>query len=65
MSNLDKAKESLLGLQGSTPKKRDHAASQVHVSRGQLAWSADKTDHDLKGVKIKRYPDDYNLQVEE
>lgn len=62
MSNYEKAKESDLGFKLTTPRKRDHAASQVHVSRGQLAWTADKTDHDLKGVTIKKYPDDYSLE---
>lgn len=68
MSNYDKAATSRLGLQGATPTTRDHRNSTVHVksddSSGNitLSWSADKTENDLKGVSVKKYPDEYGLE---
>lgn len=65
MSNIEKAKISNLGLKGATPPTRDHKNSTVHVKDNELAWSADKTDDDLKGVTVKKYPDDYDLELPE
>lgn len=68
MSNYDKAAISRLGLQGTTPTTRDHKNSTVHVKSDEssgnttLSWAADKTDDDLKGVTVKKYPDDYGLE---
>lgn len=67
MSNIEKVKESSLGLLGSTPTKRDHQGSTVHVKNDEstgdltLSWSADKTSHDLKGVTVKRYDPVFDL----
>lgn len=68
MSNYDKAATSRLGLQGATPTARDHKNSTVHVKEDEssenltLSWADDRTDDDLKGETVKRYPDDYGLE---
>jgi len=62
MSNIEKAKESSLGPTRTTTTPRDHKNSTVHVKDNELAWSADRTDDDLKGETIKKYPDDFGLE---